>query len=231
VELEHEGKLLRFMRQIVPVIKGGRLMIRIIFAALMLSALTFALVGCDSATEPATSQPKLSNSDLKTAIKTKLDSNAQLKAADIDVDADADKNAATLSGTVESQVLRTRAVEMARAAHAGLVITDKIDVKPRELTRADYTEENAREEKGRAERYGEKLGDSLDDAWIHTKIVAKLIGNADTPERKINIDVVNNAVTLRGTVDSNEQKMEAERVAKETEGVKSVKNMLKVKPA
>jgi hyperosmotically inducible periplasmic protein len=206
-------------------------MIRIFIAALMLSALTFVMVGCDSANETTTSQPKMSNSDLKTAIKTKLDSDPQLKAADIDVDADADKNAATLSGTVESQALRTRAVEYARAAHAGLVITDKIDVKPRELTRADYTEEHAREEKGRAERYGEKLGESLDDAWIHTKIVAKLIGNADTPERKINIDVVNNVVTLRGTVDTTEQRMEAERVAKETEGVKSVKNMLKVKPA
>ncbi len=206
-------------------------MLKVIFAALMLTALTLGMIACDSATETGTSQPKMSDSDLKTAIKTKLDGDAQLKAADIDVSAEAEKNAATLSGTVESQALRTRAVEYARAAHAGLVITDKIDVKPRELTRADYTQENAIEEKNRAERYGEKLGDSLDDAWIHTKIVAKLIGNADTPERKINIDVVNNVVTLRGTVETNEQKMEAERVAKETEGVKSVKNMLKVKSA
>lgn len=205
-------------------------MSRIILAAFMLAALTFGMA-CDSATETSTSQPKMSNSDLQTAIKTKLDSDAQLKAADIDVDADVDKNAATLSGTVESQALRTRAVEYARAAHAGLIVTDKIDVKPRELTRADYTDENATEERGRAAQYGDKLGSSLDDAWIHTKIVAKLIGNADTPERKINIDVVDNVVTLRGTVDTNEQKMEAERVAKDTEGVKNVKNMLKVKPA
>lgn len=206
-------------------------MLKVIFTAWMLTALALGMVACDSATETSTSQPRMSDSDLKTAIKTKLDGDAQLKAADIDVSAEAEKNAATLSGTVESQALRTRAVELARAARAGLIVTDKIDVKPRELTRAEYTQENAMEAKGRAERYGEKLGDSLDDAWIHTKIVAKLIGNADTPERKINIDVVNNIVTLRGTVETNEQKMEAERVAKETEGVKSVKNMLKVKPA
>lgn len=206
-------------------------MLKVIFTACMLTALTLGMVACDSATETSTSQPRMSDSDLKTAIKTKLDGDAQLKAADIDVSAEAEKNAATLSGTVESQALRTRAVELARAARAGLIVTDKIDVKPRELTRAEYTQENAMEAKGRAERYGEKLGDSLDDAWIHTKIVTKLIGNADTPERKINIDVVNNIVTLRGTVETNEQKMEAERVAKETEGVKSVKNMLKVKPA
>lgn len=206
-------------------------MLKVIFTACMLTALALGMVACDSATETSTSQPRMSDSDLKTAIKTKLDGDAQLKAADIDVSAEAEKNAATLSGTVESQTLRTRAVELARAARAGLIVTDKIDVKPRELTRAEYTQENAMEAKGRAERYGEKLGDSLDDAWIHTKIVTKLIGNADTPERKINIDVVNNIVTLRGTVETNEQKMEAERVAKETEGVKSVKNMLKVKPA
>ena len=60
------------------------------------------------------------------------------------------------------------------------------------------------------------------------QIVTKLIGNTDTPERKINVDVVNNVVTLRGTVDTAEQKAEAERVAKDTEGVKRVVNQLKV---
>ena len=125
-------------------------MLKVIFTACMLTALALGMVACDSATETSTSQPRMSDSDLKTAIKTKLDGDAQLKAADIDVSAEAEKNAATLSGTVESQALRTRAVELARAARAGLIVTDKIDVKPRELTRAEYTQENAMEAKGRA---------------------------------------------------------------------------------
>lgn len=208
---------------------------RTILIGSLLIVLALGMAACDNASTDRTAsgaaQPKMSDSDLKNAIKTRLDSDAQLKAADIGVSADGDDNTATLSGTVESQALRTRAVELARAAHAGLIITDKIDVKPRELTRADYNEEYAREERGRASRYGEKLGDSLDDAWIHAKIVSKLIGNPDTPERKINVDVVNNVVTLRGTVESMEQKTEAETVAKQTEGVKSVKNMLKVNKA
>lgn len=91
-----------------------------------------------------------------------------------------------------------------------------------------YSQEQAREERARAKENKETIGDTLDDAWIHTKIVAKLIANSKTPERKINVDVVNNAVTLRGTVDSAEQKAEAERIAKETEGVKKVTNQLKV---
>jgi osmotically-inducible protein OsmY len=94
-----------------------------------------------------------------------------------------------------------------------------------------YTEEQAREERARAKEKKETIGQSLDDAWIHTKIVAKLIGNSDTPERKINVDVINGDVTLRGTVDTAEAKSEAERIAKETDGVKKVVNQLKVSPA
>jgi osmotically-inducible protein OsmY len=91
-----------------------------------------------------------------------------------------------------------------------------------------YTAEQAREERARAKENKETIGDTLDDAWIHTKIVAKLIANSKTPERKINVDVVKNAVTLRGTVESAEEKAEAERIAKETDGVQKVTNQLKV---
>lgn len=94
-----------------------------------------------------------------------------------------------------------------------------------------YTEEQAKEERARAKANKDTIGQSLDDAWIHTKIVAKLIGDAQTPERKINVDVVNGEVTLRGTVDTAEAKSEAERIAKETDGVKKVVNQLKVSPA
>src|SRR5882724_5087408 len=94
-----------------------------------------------------------------------------------------------------------------------------------------YSEEQAREERERAKANKESIGQSLDDAWIHTKIVAKLISDTQTPERKINVDVVDGAVTLRGQVDTAEAKAEAERVAKETAGVKKVTNQLKVMPA
>jgi osmotically-inducible protein OsmY len=91
-----------------------------------------------------------------------------------------------------------------------------------------YSEEQAREERARAKENKETVGDTLEDAWIHTKIVAQLIGDSKTPERKINVDVVNNAVTLRGTVDTAEARAEAERIAKQTEGVTKVTNQLKV---
>lgn len=100
-----------------------------------------------------------------------------------------------------------------------------------EQTRGNYSERQAQEEREKAKANNETIGDTLDDAWIHTKIVAKLIANSTTPERKINVDVVKNVVTLRGTVDTMEEKAAAEKTAKDTDGVKSVVNQLKVAPA
>jgi osmotically-inducible protein OsmY len=93
-----------------------------------------------------------------------------------------------------------------------------------------YSEEQAREERARAKDKKETVGQSLEDAWTHAKVVAKLIGDTQTPERNINVDVVNGEVTLRGTVDTPEAKSEAERLAKETDGVTKVVNQLKVSP-
>ncbi len=94
-----------------------------------------------------------------------------------------------------------------------------------------YTAEQAREERERAKSNKETVGQSLEDAWTHAKIVAKLIGDTQTPERKINVDVVDGTVTLRGTVDTAEAKTEAARIARETDGVKKVVDQLKVAPA
>jgi hyperosmotically inducible protein len=180
------------------------------------------------ATTDPTTKAQMTNSELEEKIKARFKTDAQLDAANLSVDANVDRNEITLSGTVGSESLRTKAIELAKSAHAGLIVTTKIDVKPGEISRTAYTKERAREERGIATGRGETIGDSLDDAWIHTKIVAQLIGNSATPERKINVDVKDNVVTLRGTVETAEQKTEAEQIAKSAEGVKSVNNQLKV---
>src|SRR5205085_8707141 len=137
-----------------------------------------------------------------------------VKAANLDVEANATTNQVTLSGTVDSQGVRTKAVDLAKNTQTGLMVTDKINVKSGEMSRTDYTEDLAKQARDKAKAAGDKIGDTLDDAWIHTKIVAKLLTNSNTPESKINVDVVNNVVTLRGTVDTAAQKTEAESVAK-----------------
>jgi len=163
---------------------------------------------------------------MEQSIKTQLLSEPKLQG--IGVEARADKNEVTLSGTVPTEDLRTKAVDLAKNGRPNLVVTDKIDVQPRPVARSEYTEEMARAAREKAKEFGDKIGNSLDDAWIHTKIKAKLIDNPDTPSRQIKIDVVDQVVTLHGQVETIAAKDEAERTAKQTEGVKRVNNLLKV---
>jgi osmotically-inducible protein OsmY len=195
---------------------------RVVLTFSMLGIL--ALSGCSRS---GTNAAGPSNSDLEQAIKAKMAAEPELARA-ISVRANADKKEVTLSGTVPSESLRTEAIRLAKSSGEGLILTDTIDVRPRELARSDYTAEMAREAREKAKALGQTIGDSLDDAWIHTKITAKLIGNSQTPGRKIDVDVVNRVVTLRGTVESAAAKEEAERIAKETEGVQRVRNLVKV---
>src|SRR5262245_31257729 len=203
-----------------------RLLFATLFACL---SLQFACTrGSEYKTEAAREPLRMTDSDLEQKITNQFKADPQLRDANLSVDADADRNLVTLSGTVESEAMRTRALELARAAHPGLTINDKIDVKPRAVGRSEYTPEMARAEVDKARSRKETVGGSLDDAWIHAKIVAQLLADKDTPERKINVDVDHNVVTLRGTVETITQKEEAERIAKQTDGVKRVNNLLKV---
>jgi osmotically-inducible protein OsmY len=188
------------------------------------------LAGCSQtgSTTSASAPSAVSDSDLQNAIQARLNSDPDLNAAKLDVDAHAKDNKVTLKGTVATESMRLRAVELAKAGNPNREITDKIDVKPREVSRSEYTEDMAREARERAKTSGDKIGTSLNDAWIHTKITSKLIGDKETPARTINIDVVDGIVTLRGEVNSTVAKDEADRVAKDTEGVRRVRNLLKV---
>lgn len=201
-------------------------------ALVILVASILGVVGCEergeeqsrmSDTTAATSQ-----SDVENSIKARLDSDAQLKGANLNVDANLAKGQIKLSGQVQSETERAKALELAKSAQPEFTIQDQINVKPREVSRSDYTEQMAKDEWDKAKKLGENVSHRLDDAWIHGKIVAKLIANSTTPERTINVDVVNNVVTLRGKVESSEQKTEAERIAKETEGVKRVSNHINI---
>jgi osmotically-inducible protein OsmY len=106
----------------------------------LLFGLNLVVASCDerdrrpaNQTTPGTSTPsavKMSDSDLEKAVRAKLDTDVALKEAKLDVDADADKNEVTLSGTVRSEEVRNKAVELAKTAHSGLTVNDKIDVKP-----------------------------------------------------------------------------------------------------
>jgi len=198
-----------------------------VFISLAIAGI-LVLSGCSSNSPKTSVAAGFTDSDLERMVNAKLSTEPVL-AKEIKVSADADKNEVKLSGTVPTESLRTEAVSLAKSVKDGLIITDKIDVKPLEVSRSEYTEDMARQAREKAKATGDTIGNSIDDAWIHTKITTKLIANSNTPERHINVDVNNKTVTLRGVVDTLTAKEEAARIARETEGVKRVNNLLKVK--
>jgi osmotically-inducible protein OsmY len=71
------------------------------------------------------------NAELEKAVRAKLDSHEEIKRAGLSIQADVTRNQITLSGTVASEAMRAKALELARSAHAGVIVSDKIDVKSR----------------------------------------------------------------------------------------------------
>lgn len=55
----------------------------------------------------------------------------QVRRAKLSVQADITKNEVTLAGTVDSESVRSKAIELAKTAHVGVVVNDKISVRPR----------------------------------------------------------------------------------------------------
>lgn len=95
------------------------------------------------------------------------------------------------------------------------------------ITREEYEKNKSGYE---SEKGSSTIGQGADDMWLWVKTRAELLGTSDLRESTINVDVVNSVVTLKGTVEDSAQKTKAEQVAKAIDGVKSVKNELKVQP-
>ena len=95
------------------------------------------------------------------------------------------------------------------------------------VTREDYDKNRADYERDKG---SSTIGSGANDSWLWFKTRAALLTADDVRESTINVDVVNDVVTLRGSVETAAEKTKAEQVAKGIEGVKSVKNELKVAP-
>lgn len=94
-------------------------------------------------------------------------------------------------------------------------------------TRADTEREKERYAR-EAKESGRTVGTGANDLWLWVKTRFDLAAADDLRDSTINVDVDNDVVTLTGTVANAAQRSRAETVAKAVEGVKSVRNQLKV---
>ncbi|MET0644671.1 MAG: BON domain-containing protein [Candidatus Binatia bacterium] len=124
-------------------IKGFGLMGKYTLWFPLLFGLTIILMGCEErGRQPRIGTPNPSihklehlnasmrDSDLENAVRAKLENDPQLKSADLRVNGDGVRNEVTLSGTVPTHAARKKAIELAKSAKPGVLVNDKIDVKP-----------------------------------------------------------------------------------------------------
>jgi hypothetical protein len=95
------------------------------------------------------------------------------------------------------------------------------------ITREEYDRNRTSYERDKG---SSTIGSGANDSWLWFKTRAALMTADDVRESTINVDVVDDVVTLKGTVENAAEKKRAEDVAKGIDGVKSVKNELKVAP-
>ena len=94
-------------------------------------------------------------------------------------------------------------------------------------TREEYDRDRARYER-EAKESGRKVGSGANDGWLWVKTRFDLATADDLRDSTIDVDVDNGVVTLSGTVASTAQKARAEQVVTVVEGVRSVRNQLRV---
>lgn len=165
---------------------------------------------------------------------------------DSDIDVTTKGGVVTLTGTVPTAAGKTRAVAIAKATDGVKSVTDSLrvargdaddidDAAPkagaaaREAGRegAAKTREAARDTRDTARGAGR----AVSDGWLTSKIYADFIDEDALEDSDIDVDVERAVVTLTGTVRTQAASTRAAAVAQKIEGVKSVKNNLKVSPA
>ena len=121
-----------------------------------------------------------------------------------DIDVDTTRGVVVLHGTVATQEAKDRAAALAKATDGVKSVKDNLRVA------------------------GASGGARMSDGWVKAKIAAQLVTEQALDNSDIDIDVGRGAVTLTGTVSADAARLRAESIAKATDGVKSVRNNLKV---
>jgi osmotically-inducible protein OsmY len=95
------------------------------------------------------------------------------------------------------------------------------------VTREEYDKNRSDYEKDKG---SSTIGTGANDSWLWFKTRAALLTTADLRDSTINVDVTNDVITLKGTVETAAQKTKAMQVANGIEGKKRVIDQLKVAP-
>lgn len=133
-----------------------------------------------------------------------------------DINVDTANGVVTLSGRVDTDVEKTRAVEIARATEGVTHVEDRLAVGGAAVATTGETP---------------GLGEQVDDLRITSTIQSKFFLDDTVKGRHINVDTRQGVVTLRGEVGSEGERTQALQIARSTEGVQRVEDALTINDA
>jgi osmotically-inducible protein OsmY len=125
----------------------------------------------------------------------------------------------TLSGEVSTEEQKTRIENIARHTRGVRKIVNKVHVRAPAKT-ADPKQGSGRQE----------IGETLDDEWMEKRIEIDLALNRNVNLEDIDVEVNSGVATLSGTVQDETERVLAEESANDINGVRQVRNNLRVEP-
>lgn len=170
--------------------------------AAFVTVLSFTAFGCASTQSTG---EEIDDAAITTAVNAQFALDPQVEASEIDVDTT--NGAVRLSGYVDSAAVRAEAEKLALRTKGVRSVRNDLKV-------------------------GDKTaGDVIDDATVGVRVKARLVDDSVVKARDIDVDVQKGVVTLSGIVRTADERNTAERLARGAEGVREVRNLLRVDPS
>ena len=171
------------------------------FLAILAASLLmmFALTACQQSNQ---------HPDVKDSVNSAMTRN---NLGTVDVSQDRDKGVLTLTGNVESEDQKAQAEKVAKEAAPSYTIANEIGVRP-----------------SGQESQAKEVQSNLDDA-IESNYKASLKAHKALDDQHISYDATNGTLVLKGTVKSQAQKTDAQKLAKAVPNVKEVVNEIEVR--
>ena len=141
------------------------------------------------------------------AVKTKLAADSKVNASEINVDTK--DGVVTLTGNIDSQEAKSRALQIARETTGVRDVQDMISVR----------EASAQ---GNAPNPDRTVGERIDDAGITAKVKNRLLEDPAVKGLKIDVDTREGVVYLTGSIPGAGERDRAVQIARATEGVRDV---------
>ena len=147
-------------------------------------------------------------------VKAKFAADDVVKASQIEVTAS--NGVITLTGNVDSEDAKNRALALARATTGVTSVVDMISARKASGS-------------GDAPHADRTVGEVLDDSGITMSVKGRLLDDPQVKGLQIDVDTRDGVVFLTGNVGSDSERQKAIQLAKDTKGVKSVQANLTLK--